>query len=158
MDFSKKIDKILMLETKCPYCGTEGAYVGATSVECTNPKCRFFAGDKTAGIKTIEFIFGRMIGGPYINGKEPDGEYSLGDNGKVDGLFVGGAPITSMEFDKDYRVDIPTKVIINYGGIEVTGHMIKNIVGDPDKDIVVKLANGEERELDETQAYVMFQV
>lgn len=144
-----------MLETKCPYCGTEGAYVGATSVECTNPKCQFFAGDKTAGIKTIEFIFGRMIGGPFINGKKPDGEYLFGDE-EVDGLFVGGVPITSMKFDKDYNGDIPTKVIINYGGTEVTGHMVKNAIGDPDKDVMVKLVNGEEIELDETQAYVMF--
>lgn len=41
MNFTKKINQILMLETKCPYCGSE-AYIGLNKVECTNPQCRHY--------------------------------------------------------------------------------------------------------------------
>lgn len=155
MDFPDKIKKVLMLEAKCPYCGSEGAYVGATSVECTNPRCKFFK----SNLKTIELVFGRGIGGPYINGKEPDGEYSIGDEGEVDGLSVGGVPITSMKFDKNIEDgETPTEVVINYGGTEIVGRLAKRVVGDPDKDVMVTLVNGEKQDLDETQLYVLFQV
>lgn len=34
--------KQFLFEAKCPTCGAPGAYVGATSVECTNPSCDHF--------------------------------------------------------------------------------------------------------------------
>jgi hypothetical protein len=36
------IKECLLLEEKCPLCGTDGAYVGLNDVECPNPKCQRF--------------------------------------------------------------------------------------------------------------------
>jgi len=38
---SKAISRILM-EVRCPACGTERAYVGFSSVECPNPLCQHY--------------------------------------------------------------------------------------------------------------------
>jgi hypothetical protein len=37
-NFDKKLDEALILEGKCPFCGSQ-AYIGLNTVECTNPKC-----------------------------------------------------------------------------------------------------------------------
>lgn len=33
----------LLTESRCPVCGTEGAYVGLNDVECVNPRCTHYA-------------------------------------------------------------------------------------------------------------------
>ena len=33
------IRESLLLETDCPVCGSDGAYVGLNDVECSNPRC-----------------------------------------------------------------------------------------------------------------------
>lgn len=50
----------LLLEEKCPLCGTDGAYIGLNDVECPNPNCDRFtpslAPTKKKGIKgTLRF-------------------------------------------------------------------------------------------------------
>jgi len=37
------IREALLLEAKCPGCGTEGAYIGMNDVECPNRGCKFFS-------------------------------------------------------------------------------------------------------------------
>ena len=41
----------LLTEAKCPQCGNPDAYVGATAVECPNPKCSFYSARQAADVK-----------------------------------------------------------------------------------------------------------
>jgi hypothetical protein len=39
---------------KCPACGTEGAYVGITLVECINISCKHFSAKQIEKTETLE--------------------------------------------------------------------------------------------------------
>ncbi len=41
MRYPDRLNRILF-ESKCTFCGDARAYIGATSVECPNPNCRFY--------------------------------------------------------------------------------------------------------------------
>jgi len=164
MSFTNKLNKVLLLEAKCPACGSE-AYVGLNDVECTNPQCRHFKQSQNQqAVKTIEFLFGRGIG-MWINGKEPDKEFSTNgesDNIKFSDCFFDGIEVHGVKFDTDPKDDVPTKVVIDYGGNKIIGH-IANANAKPASagsgglsQITINLVNGDEIEADETQLYVLF--
>jgi hypothetical protein len=53
--FKRLIYESLLVETTCPFCGDNEAYVGFNSVECPNHKCKAFSRQQASDVKRSRF-------------------------------------------------------------------------------------------------------
>lgn len=51
--------------SKCTVCGTDGAYVGFTSIECSNTKCRCYKPKPEEDVLKLEPGWSLVVGNDY---------------------------------------------------------------------------------------------
>jgi len=145
MNYIRKIAKVLsedihdnngfLLETKCPYCGTEGAYQGFTTVECPNPNCGHYKPSKSTGAHSrLPDHFDAIMKSHSFGGakkiKLKVDEYQPADPDvgiDYEGFWV---------FDEDgneYFVDIPSGSVYKSEEGDLVG-VVPSIKGQPQPD------------------------
>lgn len=99
----EKVNKFL-LESRCPHCGSQGAYVGLNEVECANRRCESFV-DKNVNAEPTN-----PEDENWIPAVMPDGSVWEGTlNGKI---FTPVQQSSSNNLDDLMHVDENNEVVV----------------------------------------------